>query len=355
MGKPGEGGDDDDLVIELEETEEDFAPGGDEGVADYDRPPLEASTLPEGEEGEEGEGDGEQEAQRRREDVVDDVDDDTFSRIAAAEQGQREATAAAIWTRAQAEAAIAEQQQNNVKVALDTLEMRLAAARADRRRAEDAEDREARDSIDVDIKRMEKLQGELEDAQKAIPNKDAILHEGRNRAQGALDAQPSGKKIGAGIRARHPLAERWAGANPWMRTNAKANRDVLTFGQKIADEGYDPSSPAFYAELTRRMRNAHPNLKVSPLQAQKRGPQGKGANGGKLPVAGARSSAGGEQRIAGSNAVKGRDGKLHIKLNAAEQRAMMRSNLDPRNPKHQQYWAKSRMASAKQMSNVNAR
>ena len=140
-----------------------------------------------------------------------------------------------------------------------------------------------------------------------------------------------------------------------MRTNARANRDVLTFSQKIADEGYDPSSPAFYAELTRRMRNAHPNLKVSALQAQKRAPAGKGANGGKLPVAGARSSAGGGERpVAGNNSVRGKDGKLHIKLNASEQRAMQRANLDPRNPKHARYWARSRMASAKQ-GMVNAR
>jgi hypothetical protein len=282
-------------------------------------------------------------------------EDDTFARIAAAEQREREATATAIWTKAQADAAIVEQQANNVKVALDTLEMRLEGARAARRAAEDSDDRAMRDSLDVDIRKMEKLQGDLENAQRALPDKDGILHEGRQKAQGALDAQPSGKKIGAGIRARHPLAERWATSNPWMRTNARANRDVLTFGQKIADEGYDPSSPAFYAELTRRMRNAHPNLKVNALQAQRRGPPGRNANGGKQPVAPARSaSGGGGERVPGNNAVRGRDGKMHIRLNAHEQRAMIRSNLDPKNPRHQQYWAKERMKSARQ-GTVNAR
>ena len=206
-------------------------------------------------------------------------------------------------------------------------------------RAEEAEDRRAAAQIREGIDEIKSLQRELTAAGSQLGDPEQILAAGRQKAQAALDqaAATGGKKVGSGIQARHPLAERWAASNAWMRTNKRANDAVIAFSNAITKEGFDPSSPGFYAELTRRMKMSYPNLQINALQAKRQAPGKSQVRSG--VAAPGRSSVGGGVR-------KNAAGKTVYTVTAAEQRKMVNHNLDPKNPAHRRAWAESRMESS---------
>ena len=78
-----------------------------------------------------------------------------------------------------------------------------------------------------------------------------------------------------------PKAEAWASENTWF-----GNDEVMTYGafgihrRLVEDEGFDPNSDAYYAELDSRLRDAFPNKLDS-----------KSKNNGGRKVASAESSA----------------------------------------------------------------
>jgi HAMP domain-containing protein len=329
-GKPNIAADDDDLIVEVEELTKDYAPEPEEGVEEFAQPALESPTLPEGEEeGEEPERPGKQEA-------VEEPYDDSYERIAAAEESLRQERANSIWSRAQAEAEVNDTKINAAKVASDTLKFRLDNAYEALNGAAEAGNSAAKLQIERDIRTMEQMRQEIDAGVAQMPTKQQILNKGQADAQQVLSQQPQGKKVGSGIQARHPLAERWAGANGWMRTNSTANNFVIKQSEAMTRDGYDPNSPGFYAELSKRVRNAYPSLKVEALQATKRAPGGKNM---RSPVAPSRSAS-------GAGTVSRVNGQTRFTLTSAEQRAMQRFNLDPQNKAHQKAWAKTRMERA---------
>ncbi len=85
------------------------------------------------------------------------------------------------------------------------------------------------------------------------------------------------------------------------------------------------------------MQNAYPQLKVSALQATKRGPSGK--NNMRSPVAPSRSTSDG-------GALRNSNGKTRFVLNSVEKKKMVGLNLDPTNPKHAKAWAEVRLKRA---------
>jgi hypothetical protein len=342
--------DDDDLIVELEGAQDDFAPQEDEVVEDFHQPPgLEAGSVPEGEEEDLDavEDPDAQSRDERREATVDEVDAaEVYARIAASEERERQANARVIYTQAEAEARVVDQQRNSIKVGIDALKVRMDVAEKLLDQAEEAGDRAAVRQVQSDIADMKALRSELEQASHQLADPQAILNEGRNRANAALANQAQGRKVGNGIQARHPLAERWAAANGWMQTNGAANRDVISFSNALVREGYDPNSPGFYAELGRRVSNVHPRLKVQSLQAQRRGP-GKAQMAG--PVAGARSSTGSgaaNRSNGGIGVARSANGKTKITISVAEQKKMQTMKLDPKNPVHARKWAEVRRESA---------
>lgn len=344
-GKPGTTlVDDDDLVVDLEQGADDFAPPTErEEIEPARAAPIESPTLPDdsddgsepsrapaaqgrdGDEPADDQGGGDEES-------------DAYARIQAAEEHARNVEAHAIWETANQRADLADMQRANAQVGLGKLEMHIEQALAYISAAREAGDAGAEARGNQDLQKMYALKGELETGARAIPSREAILAEGRAKAQQIASAQSRGKRIGNGIEARHPLAERWAGANGWIKTNARANQHVIATSQKMTEEGYDPNSPGFYAELGRRVQLAYPNLKVQALQAQKRG-AGKGQV--RTPAAPSRSSVGG-----GSTVTRQADGKRRYTITPGEQAKMKNMRLDPGNPAHRRAWAKSRLESS---------
>lgn len=335
-GKPGAAPDDDDLIVELEHRVDDFAPREDEGVAEFVQPRIEATSVPDDDEREEILEEGEEPPARREreQDDTPEIDPDLYERITAAEESLKQERANSIWQRALDYSEVAETKINGAKVALDTLKGRIGEAIHQIAAAEDAGDRVAAEQMRDSLSEMRKLKGEIETGLAQAPTRDSILAEGRQKAQAALAQEAGGKKIGSGIQARHPLAEQFAAVNGWMKTNQRANKSVIDFANAMTREGYNPNERSFYAELSKRVQAAHPQLKVSALQASRRAP-GKATM--RSPVAPARSSSG---QPTSSN------GKMTYKLSSMEQRTMERHNLDPKNPKHQKAWARTRMKSA---------
>ena len=337
-GKPGQiAADDDDLVIELEEATGAFKlPENEDVVEDFSQPALEAETVP-------GEDDPEQvddelaaqERQEPEEEPAEVAYDENYARQAQLEEQVRTEKANRIWGQAQAYADAAETKINGAKVALDTLNDRLENAMNGLAAAKEAGDVRAELQIEDSISQMRKLKGEIEEGIRQAPTKQQILEQGRREASAALNAAPQGKKVGSGIQARHPLAERWASVNKWMRTNTDANNFVIAQADRLTRENWDPNSPSFYAELTRLVKGAYPNLKPQALQAQRSA--GKAQMRGIAAPARSSSNAGG--------AVQRVNGKSKFTLTLAEQSTMRRHNLDPNNKAHQKAWAKTRLES----------
>ncbi len=339
MARPG-APDDDDLIVELEDRNDDFAPREDEKVEAFVPPPALASTVPEDDEDDEDRSElsrSVDDARQKAEQVDDapDIDHDLYERVTAAEESLRQERANAIWGQAQAYAEMADTKINGARVALDTLNDRLSAAMDGLAQARESGDIRAETQIKDGIDEMRKLKSEIQAGLQQAPTRDSILAEGRQRAQAAMAQEQGGKKIGSGIQARHPLAEQFAQVNGWMKVNGKANRDVINFANALTREGYNPNERSFYAELAKRVQTANPALKVSALQAGKKAPS---RAGGRSPVAPSRSSSGQVTMV---------NGKVNYKLSAQEQRTMERHKLDPKNPKHQKAWARVRMTSAK--------
>lgn len=337
-GKPGAAAaEDDDLIVDLEVGDTDYAPTEEEGVEDFKQPALEAETLPEGEE----EGvEGDPQPRQRQAEAEEETHDDSYERLTAAEEAARNERAGRIWDKALHDADLNDAQINNAKAGLRMLDDKLELAMNQIAAAKEGGDIRTELQIQASIDEMRKLKGEIETGLSSLPSREQILSHGRGNAQKVLDTQQaSGKSVGSGIVARHPLAERWAGANGWMKVNKSANNFVIKQSEAMTRDGYDPNSPGFYAELTRRVKNAYPNLKVEALQAQKRAP-GKASQMQRSPVAPARSAS-------GQGAVSNVNGKTRYTLSVSEQRKMQRFNLDPQNPQHRKAWAKSRLDSAR--------
>lgn len=335
-GKPGAAPEDDDLLVELEERQEDFAPREEETVAPWQQGAIEATTVPDDEdEREEIVEEAPRQAAREAEDVGGEIDPDLYERVTAAEESLRQEKANSVWAQAQAYAEMADTKINGAKVALDTLRDRIATATDGLAAAREAGDVRTEMQYTSSIEDMRRLKGEIETGLSQAPTKDSILAEGRQRAQAALAQEAGGRKVGSGIQARHPLAEQFAQANGWMKTNSRANKSVIDFAQAMTREGYNPNERSFYAELAKRVQASHPALKVSALQASRRAP---GKATGRSPVAPARSSSGQATSMA--------NGKLKYTLTVQEQRTMERHKLDPKNPKHQKAWARVRMKSS---------
>jgi hypothetical protein len=340
-GKPGTQLDDDDLIVELETSNDDFAPPTErEEIEAAHTGRLESPTLPDTEEedpeaiesrapaaknGESDDGAGE-EVER----------EEAFARESEAEQRIRQVEANSIWSQAQAMAEVVDTKRNAAQVGLNTLNDRIEMVEAHLAAAEEAGDTVAKRRAEADIRKMETMKAEIEAGLRSMPDPQAILNEGRQKASAALAAVSKGRKIGSGIEARHPLAERWASSNGWMKVNSRANKYVIDQSTKMAASGsWDPDSPSFYSELAKRVQLAFPNLKVSELQAQKRGP-GKAQM--RTPVAPGRS--------AGGSAVRQANGKSRYTITASEQAKMRNMRLDPTNKAHQRAWAKVRIESA---------
>ncbi len=332
-------GDDDDLIVDLEEVEDTGLPDSVEEVEEAASSEPFAETASEDDDGlEAAEVDAPIATGKKAPAAgIETDDDDPYERIAAAENRARQSEAGAIMAQAKAHAQVAEQQANTKAVALDSLNSRIDDAYDKLTRAKEAGDTALEVQIEKALREMVGLRQQVEAQQ--IPDPRRILAMGEEKARGVLNAPPEGKKVGAGIQARIGIAARWAGENAWMQSNTKANQFVINQSTRMAEEGWDAKSPAFYAELSKRVKQAFPALQVKALQARKASIKAAV----RTPVAPSRSASG----AGTSNPNRGANAQRYT-LTAADQVAMRRHNLDPANKTHRKYFAKSRLEQSRQ-------
>ena len=117
--------------------------------------------------------------------------------------------------------------------------------------------------------------------------------------------------------------------------NADEARAVIAASKRLAREGVDPSTPEHFAQLTRRMASAFPDLKVKSLdgKAVATGQRQRGGNGQVSPVSSGKATGSGGGQSAS---------KTVVKLSGADFAQMKAMNLDPANKDHLKSWAKAK-------------
>lgn len=266
-------------------------------------------------------------------------DDDDFSSGSAGEEAGRQAQAQAALTMAEAHAMVAEQQMQTARVAAETVEGKINDLYAALAQARDSGDTSAEINLQRALEEARTIKQQIAAGISNIPDPRRIMADGQARANHIASQPTQGRRVGAGIQAKNPIAARWASQNSWMRTNGEANEYVIAQSKAMSREGWDGNSPSFYHELSRRIRGAFPALKVSALQATQKAP-GKNARP-RSNVAPATSSSGIAKPGASAQS------KSRYTLTATDQAAMRRMRLDPANKQHCLYFAKSRIETAR--------
>lgn len=129
------------------------------------------------------------------------------------------------------------------------------------------------------------------------------------------------------VEAKTPVAAAWMKGRAWINSPAYAqqNRDLIRIAQAVAEDGYDPDRPDYYAELERRMGHRHPDL----FPAKSNGAQRRS---GKQAVAG----------VSRDDPPAPRSQRGKVVLDRADLATMRRYGLDPSKREHLQEFAKSK-------------
>jgi hypothetical protein len=298
-------------------------------IQDADKAPLEVEDLPDGED--------EAEAQPQAAAPDDDAESRAARVTADAEQRALNAEARSVVIEAQAEARVVDGHRNQAKLAVNTLNEKMADARRQYKEARDAGDTAAELALEDSIKDMAGLKQQIEQTVASLPDERQLIANAQYRAQ-AIVQSSRGTSVNATTKAMNPTAEKWAKANAWFQDpgHGQAHAYVVNTSGALVREGWDPQSPGFYAELSRRVGGAFPSLKVAAIPAAR---TNNGKPQSKMPVAPTRSSSGGAPAT--------RNTAVKYTLTAGDLSAMGRMNLDKNNPAHRAAFAKERLSSAK--------
>lgn len=144
------------------------------------------------------------------------------------------------------------------------------------------------------------------------------------RARAAVQ-QASQRQQPQSPQARNSLAQQWAAANPAVMADPRTSHAVSLLSQEIHREGLDPSDPAHFAELTKRLSAALPKAGIRGI--------GGPAKASAAPVAGRSQAAGAAKPSSNPNKVT---------LDAKDLLTMRRYKLDPKDPKARQYYAREK-------------
>lgn len=339
------GGDDDDLIVDIEDgaLDEGFLPDGNLEIEDRVQPALKSPGLPDGSDDEEDAGDLD-----TNPDVgagsggVDDDHEDARDRaIAEANQRAIEAEARGIMRAAEEHWRYIQSEVQKSEIALSTIEMYINNTTAALAQAKDIGDSMAEIRLTRELQEHVGLKAQIEAARAQVPTREAVMGNAQRQIAGlrAQNAASAGRQVGKNIKATVPIAERWAKQNGWMQTNTQANAYVVNKSNQMVREGWDMNTPGFYAELSRQVEKAFPGLKVNRLQATQKGAQRPQV---KSPVAPARNSSAAPQKT-NAGAAAGGSNPRRYKLTSADIAAMKRNNLDPHNKVHRTAFAKARI------------
>lgn len=186
---------------------------------------------------------------------------------------------------------------------------------------------------DGDTEKQVKLTEEIADTKSSLREWSNY----RNRLEkqgGPQPAQPQGQQ------SQQPQGQT-AEANKWLQQNTwfdqpgyeEVSKHVRTVDGNLFEEGYDPNSPAYFAELNRRVKARFPD---APVKANGKQPARTRTSGKRSPVAapdkGSATPSRGNKR-----------GK--VTLNAEDRSNMRRFGLDPNNAEHAKIYAQEKRSS----------
>lgn len=200
-----------------------------------------------------------------------------------------------------------------------TLNSTLERQRADLRQAIE----------DGDTDKQVKLQEEIADTK--IGLRDWSHYRTQLERQGG-PPQPQGQPKQDGPT---PEAQKWLKVNEWFEKPGyeQVSEHVRKVDVNLSEEGFDPNSPEYFAELNRRVKGRFPDAPIKGLgkQAARSRTQGK------------RSPVGAPDKGAAPQRTQGRRGK--VTLNAEDRENMRRFGLDPRDPEHAKIYAQEKRKS----------
>lgn len=122
----------------------------------------------------------------------------------------------------------------------------------------------------------------------------------------------------------NPNAQRWLANNPWFgsREHAIETEAARLIDQQLANEGYHPSTEAYFDELNKRLAAKFRTVRPNSIKPQPKTPVQTAAPRGPKPVV--------------------KDGK--VTLNRDDFQIMRQFGLDPNEPKHRLEYARQKVA-----------
>ncbi|MBX3504418.1 MAG: hypothetical protein KF895_02990 [Parvibaculum sp.] len=210
----------------------------------------------------------------------------------------------------------------NAKARISQLTDDLAQAR---------DDGETRKAIEIEeqIAELKRARTQMEEALARLPSDDDL----------AAATETPTRQRGSDVKGKTPLATRWlAEQKDWWET--PKNRSIKAFAlaedAAMSQEGYDPATPEYFTELTRRIARRFPEIPVRTHEGKRiaTGQKRRGGDG--------RTSAVQVQRTATGT---GRQNPNKVTLTADDKRNMVRFGLDPANKEHLRAYAAERRAS----------
>lgn len=221
---------------------------------------------------------------------------------------------AAHQARLKAEAASRARQKEALDVTDSALESQIKSTRAQLVKAK--EDGKSEDEVKLgeDLERLNRRKDSVAEAKKTLEQEEEEAKRGGDAAQ------------------PNPLADSWKARNRWFGDTRFREQTAITalIDRSLSAEGYDKTSPEYFAELDRRVRRRLPEMQ---RYMQQRRPQG-----GEQRPASRREPTGGVRRA------EGRDGeqpprKGKITLKQADLDNMRAFGLDPSNKDHLREYA----------------
>ena len=171
------------------------------------------------------------EAQRQRDEAIE---------FARAQKAQREALAKKY---SSVEQASVKDRESSIASGLQAAQAKLAAAREEGNIAAEIE-------AQKDIARLGYEEARLVEAKKIA--EESVKSKPKEQDLPMFNQQPTQQRV-------DPKAEEWGSKNKWFGTDTAMTYTAFDIHNKLEEEGYDPQSDEYYAEIDKRIRLEFPH------------------------------------------------------------------------------------------------
>lgn len=228
-------------------------------------------------------------------------------------------------------------ERESARVAIDSLDIRIATATQAIKAAKIEQDVGAEVDFTNQLRELHKVRDEIIGMRDKLPSDADIDRQLEDwKAKNLQPLTPS--RGGADVQPGNELASKFMQQNPWMRDarHAAARDYLLQVDKQLAAEGYDPKSPAHFAELSRRVASRHPSVSVKMLD-------GRAVGTGAQPLASSRPQSPPVASARGSGAPSNRSGKPQVRVSETDKQMLRKMGLDPSNKAVQQRFAREKI------------